>query len=80
MTEQVDKNVFAIPYRDRENAYIVVKRIDEPYGPGSDTVVSIGCTLKGDVENPSWKVHVPHELLGDVILAIDFAMDNKVDL
>ncbi len=69
-----NKNLFAVPYKDRDNAYIVVTRIDEPYGPESSTVVSVGCTLKGDVGNPSWKVHIPTELISDVIMAIDFAL------
>ena len=36
-----------IPYKDRENSYVVVKKIIEPYGPGSEPVISIGSTLKG---------------------------------
>ena len=52
----------AIAYRDRKNAYIVVKKIDQPYGPGSGSVISIGSTLKGDIENPTWKVHIPIEI------------------
>lgn len=59
-----------ISYKDRKNAYIVVKKIDEPYGPGSESVVSVGCTLKGDVDNPSWKVHIPMSLVDDVIESI----------
>ena len=51
------------PYPGREGAYITVATIKEPYGPGSSPVVSIGCTLKGDTDNPTWKVHVPMDLL-----------------
>ena len=56
-----------IPYRDREKSFIVIKSLREPYGPGSGEVVSIGCTLKNDVENPTWKVHIPKDILPDVI-------------
>jgi len=70
-----DKKIFAVPYKDRDEAYIVVRRIDEPYGSTSPSVVSVGCTLKGDVENPTWKVHIPAELVSDVVMALNSAMD-----
>ena len=57
----------SISYTNRKNSYIVVKRIDEPYGPGTESVVSVGCTLKGDIDNPSWKVHIPVDIVDDVI-------------
>jgi len=57
----------SIPYTTRENSFIVIKSIDEPYGPGSESVVSVGCTLKGDIENPSWKVHIPKDILKEVV-------------
>jgi hypothetical protein len=63
-----DLDVF--PYRDREKASITVTTVEEPYGLGTPPVVSIGCTLKGDVENPSWKVHIPPDLLEDVAMAL----------
>ena len=59
----------AIPYRNRDKSSIIVAYLEEPYGPGSDPVVSIGCTLKDDVDNPTWKVHVPIDILDDVINA-----------
>ena len=60
-------NLGAISYQDRENSFITIAQIDEPYGPGSDSVISIGCTLKGDIENPSWKVHVPKYMISELI-------------
>ena len=72
-----ESETYAIPYKDRKNSYIVVKRIDEAYGEGSDSVVSVGCTLKGDVENPTWKVHIPVDLISDVQLALQFAMEDE---
>jgi len=80
MTEQTDKNIFAVPYPDRDNSYIVVTRLDEPYGEGSDTVISIGCTLKGDVSDPTWKVHVPQGMMKEVVTAIGFAMEDPEGL
>ncbi len=60
----------AFPYRDRKNSFITVRTVDEPYGKGSAAVVSVGCTLKGDTDNPSWKVHIPMDLLETVALAL----------
>jgi len=75
-----NSNVHAIPYKARDNAYIVVSRISDPYGPGTDPVVSIGCTLKSDVRNPTWKVHIPEDLLDDVIQAMQLARFDEVGL
>lgn len=49
-------------YSNRPKSYITVTTIDDPYGDGSGKVASIGCTLKGDMQNPTWKVHVPLDL------------------
>ena len=49
-------------YADRENSYITVRKVNEPYGEGTETVISVGSTLKGDFENPTWKVHIPLHL------------------
>jgi len=49
-------------YSNRPKSYITVTKIEDPYDDGSGSVVSIGCTLKGDMQNPTWKVHVPLDL------------------
>ena len=49
---------------------ISVTKIDEPYGTGSSSVASIGISLKGDAQNPEWKVHLPMENLDAVIEAL----------
>jgi hypothetical protein len=72
----IDHETYAVAYLDRDDAYIVVKRIDDPYG-SHDPVISVGCTLKGDVDNPTWKVHIPVTMLPDVLMAIDFAVSPK---
>jgi predicted nucleotidyltransferase len=61
----------AIQYKDREKAFITIAEITEPYGEGSETVVSVGSTLKGDIDNPSWKVHVPVYMIDQVIAALN---------
>ena len=53
-------------YSNRPKAYITVKLLEEPYGEETEKVVSVGCTLKGDMQNPSWKVHVPLDLAESV--------------
>lgn len=49
---------------------ISITKIDEPYGPGSTTVASVGISLSGDAENPEWKVHIPLKNLDEVITAL----------
>lgn len=65
------------PYKDREKSFIIVKEIHEPYGPGTEPVVSVGCTLKGNVEDPTWKVHIPKSILGDVIQSLKDVLENE---
>ena len=68
-----------IPYKDRENSYVVVKNIIEPYGPGSEPVISIGSTLKGDIENPTWKVHIPVNIVSAVVQGISDSILEGID-
>jgi predicted nucleotidyltransferase len=65
------KLLTAIQYKDREKAFITIAEITEPYGEGSETVVSVGSTLKGDIDNPSWKVHVPVYMVDQIIAALN---------
>jgi len=67
----------SIPYKDRKGCYIVVKEIKEPYGPGTSPVISIGSTLKGDVDNPTWKVHVPVDLVDNLVKALREYSDGQ---
>ena len=53
-------------YSNRPKSYITVTALDDPYGDASGRVISIGCTLKGDTQNPTWKVHVPIDLAESV--------------
>ena len=59
-------NTRTVRYRDRGESMICVKRLRKPYGSAPGDVVSVGCTLKNDPENPTWKVHVPTELVREV--------------
>jgi hypothetical protein len=57
-------------YRDRDKASISVCLIQEPYGPGTESVVSVGCSLKGKPDEPSWVVHIPAYMAQDVAAAL----------
>ncbi len=52
---------------------ISVSHIEEPYGEDSAAVVSIGISLKGDINEPDWKAHIPYENLDDLIEALNAA-------
>ena len=49
---------------------ISVTKIEQPYGPKSGTVASVGISLVGNSEEPEWKVHLPIENLDEVIAAL----------
>jgi len=59
-----------IPLSGTKSGVISVTKINEPYGPKSHTVASIGISLVGDGENPEWKVHLPMDNLDEVIEAL----------
>jgi hypothetical protein len=55
---------------------IIVSNLDEPYGEGSGSVVSIGVSLKQESFQPDWKVHIPYENLDELIDALQEAKDK----
>ena len=52
---------------------IMVSTIKEPYGPKSESVASIGISLKADATEPEWKVHIPKANIAQVIEALQKA-------
>ena len=56
---------------------ISVSSIEEPYGKGSHSVVSIGISLKGDIDEPDWKAHIPYENLDDLISSLQVAKEQS---
>ena len=50
---------------DTRDGKITVCHLDEPYGERSKPVVSIGISLKGNIEDPDWKAHIPYENIDD---------------
>lgn len=59
-----------IPLSGTKKGVISVTKIDEPYGPGSATVASVGISLAGNANEPEWKVHIPLDNLDAVIEAL----------
>ena len=60
-----------------KDGQISVSKIEEPYGPNSAPVVSIGISLKGDSEEPDWKAHIPYDNLDELIMALQEAKEAK---
>ncbi len=52
---------------------VLVSHLDEPYGVDSHSVVSIGISLKGNMEEPDWKAHIPYENIQELIDALELA-------
>jgi len=52
---------------------ITITTITEPYGPKSNSVASIGISLKSESNEPEWKVHIPKENIRQVIEALEKA-------
>ncbi len=52
---------------------IMVSTIKEPYGPKSESVASIGISLKANATEPEWKVHIPKANIAQLIDALQKA-------
>jgi hypothetical protein len=55
---------------------ITIAVIDQPYGPKSESVVSIGIALQADTDEPDWKVHLPKANIDAVIAALQKAKES----
>ncbi len=52
---------------------ITITTVAQPYGPKSESVASIGISLKADATEPEWKVHIPKANIAQVIKALQEA-------
>ena len=52
---------------------ITITTVAEPYGPKSESVASIGISLKADADEPEWKVHIPKANIAQIIEALQKA-------
>ena len=65
-----------IPLSGTDKGVISISNMDKPYGENSDSVVSIGISLKGDNSNPDWKAHIPYANVDEVIEALKEAKEK----
>ncbi len=49
---------------------ISITTVNQPYGPKSESVASIGISLQAGSEEPDWKVHIPKANIDAVIEAL----------
>ncbi len=50
-----------------------ITTVEQPYGPKSESVASIGISLQAGAEEPDWKVHIPKANIDAVIEALQEA-------
>jgi len=55
---------------------ISITTVDQPYGPKSESVASIGISLQAGAEEPDWKVHIPKANIDKVISALQEAQKS----
>ena len=55
---------------------ITIKTIAQPYGPKSESVASIGISLKANADEPDWKIHLPKSNIDQVIEALKKAKET----
>ena len=55
---------------------ISIAVVDQPYGPKSESVVSIGISLQASAVEPDWKVHLPKSNIDAVIEALEKAKES----
>lgn len=63
--------VETIDLASKAGGHITVATINEPYGAGSETIVSIGVSLKNS--GPDWKVHIPVSNIDALVAALQKA-------
>lgn len=69
------KELARLDLANTKKGKIIISHIEEPYGKGSDAVVSIGIALNG--EDVEWKSHIPYGNIDGVIAELQKAKDNK---
>jgi hypothetical protein len=70
------KLIEEIPLASTDNGVITVATVEEPYGEGSEPVVSVGVWLSKGSDEPDWKVHIPKANLERVIEALQKAKER----
>lgn len=65
-----------IKLHSSKSGKISIANITNPYGMGSDDVLSIGICLKNN--QPEWKVHIPYENLEELIETLEKISQTKI--
>ncbi|MBT0878536.1 MULTISPECIES: hypothetical protein [unclassified Campylobacter] len=60
--------ISSILLKGTQSGKISLANIKNPYGDGSNDVLSIAVCLKENI--PEWKVHIPYENLDELIIAL----------
>jgi len=55
---------------------ISIAVVEQPYGPESESVVSVGISLQSGATEPDWKVHLPESNIDAVIAALQKAKES----
>ena len=66
-------NIAELNLNGTKDGKITISTIEQPYGDNSESVASIGISLKSDSSEPNWKVHIPKANIDDVISALQEA-------
>jgi len=67
------KQIKEMNLADTNDGKISVNIVPEPYGAGSDSVVSIGVSLQSTSSEPDWKVHIPKGNIDAIVEALQEA-------
>jgi len=66
-------NIAELNLNGTKNGKITITTIEQPYGADSESVASIGISLKSNSSEPDWKVHIPKANIDNVISALQEA-------
>ena len=75
MSEKITK-IEEITLSSTKDGKISVAIVEQPYGPKSESVVSIGISLQADTAEPDWKIHLPKSNIDAVIAALEKAKES----
>lgn len=65
----------SIILKNSKNATLSIANIKEPYGVGSEDVLSLAICLK---ENKAdWKIHIPYDNLDELIIALEQIKEKR---
>ncbi len=69
-------NIDEMTLSGTKDGKITVTTVEQPYGPKSESVASIGISLQAGATEPDWKVHIPKANIDAVIAALQAAQKS----